>query len=337
MRFLLILSFLMATTLLACDDDSEKSNNTNNTNQTDPCLNYQCQENATCAVDQGVASCVCDAGFDLVEEECLNSDMVPCADEAPSNATSTSEDVEINYTDESGWSDPAPCLWTCDTGYTQEGELCVEEASVPLDGFGTLTGMCGVIDASHLESLDSFVFINTIDFGTDTYDASDYGLLSEGGQTLADTPNAGGSSQWSEVFSYELLYRCELADLLKTETEIVYDIEGSITDILVQIDNHKVGVSVTRAMSWPRDTAYDPAQAQSLLEGKLEGIQESTLNVAPEDAWSKQILHVLADRTEHVTVLEDALDQIDVSIIGDTIILISVTEGLDDFIYTNEI
>ena len=38
---------------------------------------------------------------------------------------------------------------------------------------------------------------------------------------------------YSEVFAYEWLARCEQATLLKTETEIVYDVVGKKADILV--------------------------------------------------------------------------------------------------------
>ena len=36
----------------------------------------------------------------------------------------------------------------------------------------------------------------------------------------------------------------------------------------------------------------DLRDAKSLLEKKLGGILESTANVSPEDAWTKQILHI---------------------------------------------
>ena len=64
---------------------------------------------------------------------------------------------------------------------------------------------------------------NTIDFGDNPYDTSDYALLTAGGQEIIDDGNAGGSSLYSEVFAYEVLSRCEGAMLLKTETEVIYD------------------------------------------------------------------------------------------------------------------
>jgi hypothetical protein len=74
-----------------------------------------------------------------------------------------------------------------------------------------------------------------------------------GGRTLVETPNAGGSSGYSEVFAFEQLAACEMAGLLKTETQIVYDTAGKITDILVTIDGKKIGVSVVRAVQFVHD------------------------------------------------------------------------------------
>ncbi|MBU1239019.1 hypothetical protein KKF84_00610 [Myxococcota bacterium] len=321
---------LLTLFIAACDDDTGNNNNAN------LCAEVTCTQNAHCEAATG--TCACDTGYDLDAELCVDEKAVECLDEAPLNALSEIVDVTITFDSETGWSTPTPCAWDCLVGYSQEEGACVpDEVEVPLDGFGLIDGQCGVLDATNLTSTEPWYFVNTIDFTTDTYDASDFDQLSEGGQILATTENAGGSSAWSEVFSYEVLYRCELAGLLKTETQIVYDDTGSITDILMEIDGYKIGVSVVRAMSWPRDTPYTVSVALDKLSGKLEGIQESTALVSEEDRWNKQILHVLADRVEHLTSIEDALSQIDPAVRGDTIVLVTVTEGADDFIYTNEI
>jgi hypothetical protein len=320
LSFLLVLAFL---TLAGCSDsDNNNINNLNNVNNTDPCSKVTCDSNSSCQLtESNNANCVCDSGYTEEDDVCINFKLVNCTWDATS-----------------GWSDPEPCEWDCVEGYVQDGTAClVTTEEVPLDGFGEITGQCGVLTPTELQTDQHYYYLNTIDFGNDTYDASDFIYLSSGGQILAETENAGGSSSWSEVFAYEMLYRCELGLLLKTETEIIYDEQGSITDILVEIDQFKIGVSVTRAMSWPRDTPLDPISTQDLLESKLLGIQESTQNVADVDVWVKQILHVLADRVEHVDVIESALEDIDPLVKGDTIIIITVTDGLDDFIYTNEI
>ena len=218
MKKLLFVSLLAASLwLIACDDDSTTENNTNNS---DPCATVECPEMATCVVSGEVGECLCDAPYILEEGACINEKSVDCLDVAPANAESEVITVTITYDATSGWDEPAPCDWTCLEGYVQDATACIEESfDPPLDGFGTITGECGVIDATHLTSTSPFFFLNTIDFAQDTYDASDFDLLSEGGQVLATTENAGGSSAWSEVFSYEVLYRCEFADIDQTETK----------------------------------------------------------------------------------------------------------------------
>jgi hypothetical protein len=204
-------------------------------------------------------------------------------------------------------------------------------AAVPLPGFGDITGDCGVLDAMEIQSDAPFVFRGSIDFGMQVYD---YSVLSPGGQKIYDDGNLGGSSLESEIISYEVLYRCELADLLKTESEVLYqDPAGKKTDLLVTIDAFKVGVSVTRAFGFPPDAPYTQQQAYDLLMKKLSDIPLSTANVDPTDAWEKQILHVIAYTSAHADTLELAYATIDPTVRADTVLLITVTEGDDAFIY----
>lgn len=202
---------------------------------------------------------------------------------------------------------------------------------LPLPGFGSITGECGPIDASELNSGMPFVFRNAIDFGSTPFD---YALLSEGGKKVWDDGNLGGSSLESEVISYEVLYRCELAALLKTEAEVIYqDPAGKKTDLLVDLDALQVGVSVTRAVGFPQDGPYTVQDATTILTKKLGDIPLSTANVSAGDAWVKQILHVIAYGPAHADALEQAYAQLDPSLTGDTILLITVTDGDDLFIY----
>lgn len=196
---------------------------------------------------------------------------------------------------------------------------------------GMLSGDCGLIDAMELDSPSPFTFANAIDFRDLGFD---YDLLTPEGQQVFDAGNLGGSSLHSEVISFEVLARCEGASLLATEGDIQYtDPMGIKTDILVEIDGRVVGVSVTRAVGFPFDAPYTEMQAADLLTGKLTDILASTANVAPRDEWVKQILHVIAYADMHAQSIATAYATLPPEVTADTILLVTVTNGNDEFVY----
>ena len=206
-----------------------------------------------------------------------------------------------------------------------------DAGAVPLPGFGKLLGDCGPLDATEILSPSAFSFQNSLDFGSAAFDEN---ALSPGGKKIFAAGNLGGSSLHSEIFSYEVLYRCELATLLKTEAEVTYtDVGGKKTDLLVQIDGYKLGVSVTRAYAYPPGTPYAESVAKALLEKKLGDILLSSKNVVPADAWKKQILHILAYDTQHRDALANAYPQVSPTTRADTIVMVTVTDGNDGFVY----
>jgi hypothetical protein len=202
-------------------------------------------------------------------------------------------------------------------------------------GFGELSGMCGVLEAMELTGSAPALVRDTFTFARPYMDPADRPLLTEGGRRLAMTPNAGGSSGLSEVFAYEQLARCEQATLLKTETEIVYDTAGKITDLEVLLDGHKIGVSVTRAVAYPFGSTYTLDAATMILSRKLGDIQLSTMNVSAQDRWKKQILAILAWDVAAAQTIVSAWMGLDAGVKADTILVVTQTDGEDLFIYSN--
>jgi len=250
-------------------------------------------------------------------------DTGPGEDSAPPGETGdTGQPVDTAETGETGETGtPGETGETGDTG---------EPVEVPLDGFGQIGGDCGVLDEELSSGSPSF-HRNSIDFGKLEYD---YHLLSEGGQEVYDDGNLGGSSIYSEIVAYELLYRCELAALIKTEGEIAYQDEGGKkTDLLVEIGGLNLGVSVTRAYGYPPEDPYTVEQASELLDDKLGDVLSSSANVAKKDAWVKQILHVVAYAEEHADAVEQAYGKLDAATQADTILVVTTTEGNDEFVY----
>jgi hypothetical protein len=208
------------------------------------------------------------------------------------------------------------------------------DPSLPLDGFATMTGTCGVV-APQLADPDPSLFgSRNLDFGADPYDdPGDRPLLTAGGQTIAATPGAGGGSSLSEVFAFEALARCEGASLLKTGTEIVYDQPGKTTDLLVRIAGVKVGVAVARAVGFPPGSPYTSQSATTLLDAKLDAVNESSQHVAAQDAWVKQVLVVMAYDQQHADTIAAAWSALGSAIKADTVVYVVVTDGSDANLY----
>ncbi len=102
--------------LLACPDEEELP--------TFFCDDIECGSNASC--DEELELCVCHAGYEMVDGQCLNTKTVACRDEAPSNATSVEEDVEIVWSEADGWAEPPACEWSCDSDFDQVEDACLD-------------------------------------------------------------------------------------------------------------------------------------------------------------------------------------------------------------------
>ena len=206
----------------------------------------------------------------------------------------------------------------------------------PLSGFGTIEADCGLVASQLDEPTPALLEDRSLDFGDDRYDdPDDRPLLTSGAQTIASAPDAGGSSRFSETFAFEALARCEGASLLKTETEIAYTQEGGpATDMLVEIGGGKVGVSVTRAFTFPAGEPTTFEAATESLTHKLNDINTSSRNVAPEDAWIKQVLVVVASDEQHADMYGAAWRRLDGPTKADTIVYVLTTDGSDINLYT---
>lgn len=207
---------------------------------------------------------------------------------------------------------------------------------VALDGgHGRVLGECYRVPPELGRATPSFLQVR-LDFGVDQFDdPAERPRLTQGAQTMLATPNAGGSSGISEAFAFEVLALCEGASLVKTETQITYVPPTSKkTDILVSIAGQQVGVSVTRAVSFPPDAGYPlTPQRLAFVEGKLDDIIVSSMNVQPPDRWVKQLLVVMAQGDEHAATIRAAWEAIDATSKADTVLYVVVTDGLDGPIY----
>lgn len=211
-----------------------------------------------------------------------------------------------------------------DTGIENTSDL-----QLPLDGFGDIEGDCGLLLEAPVNST-AFVVQNTIDFGSLTLNDED---LSVGSQEILSDGNLNSGSLYSEIFAFEMLYRCETATVLQTETEIEYnDPNGKKTDLVIAINQQEFGLSVTRAFNYPPEDPYTQEAAVTLLEDKLSDIELSSANVS-NPTWERQILSIIAYSPEHVSQIVSAWDNLDDNTKGDTIIYVTATNGDDLFLY----
>ena len=207
---------------------------------------------------------------------------------------------------------------------------------LPLPGFGAITAMCDALDEAALSGATPVWVGGEITFAEPYDDPEDRGQLTAGGLEIILDGNAGGSSLFSEVFAFEVLTRCELATLLKTENEILYDVEGKKADLLVEIDGHKIGVSVTRAVTFPFGQPYTIEAATDLADRKLDDILLARAAASEEDRWEKSLLATLAYDDQHAQVFMDAWNGLDAETRADSIVIVFVTSGDDLFVYTDQ-
>jgi hypothetical protein len=248
---------------------------------------------------------------------------------APTSSVEPGEDPQpVDPGDEDGEPDGGTTTPKKDSGGAADANVAAA------DILGTLSGSCGVVKTYLTATSPSFVQ-NALEFKSgEVYDKT---TLSDDGDKMFDSSNAGGSSLESEVMSLEVLRACEGAKLVKTETEILYAAPdggpASITDILVSIGGTKIGVSVTRVYKPSNQTLTDN-DAKDILVKKLEGINVSSKRVLPADKWAKQILHVFTANKAASDAVIRVLPTIDTATKADTIILLTQTKG-GGFIYCN--
>lgn len=111
------------------------------------CASLGCAEIAQCVEMDSILTCQCPEGFDddgvgpdgctscavnhdLVDEYCVDEQLVNCVDNSPSNSSPSVTSVTITYDDDSGWSTPDDCDWECNADYALEAGSCIDSKQV---------------------------------------------------------------------------------------------------------------------------------------------------------------------------------------------------------------
>lgn len=149
--------------------------------------------------------------------------------------------------------------------------------------------------------------------------------------------NAGGSSNISEALSMQYMHwRYGATDFIP-EMEAVYWIEYKIADyIITNLNGENVGVSVTRAVSYPFDADYSLERARDLVGKKLYGLIVARECITEEQSFHKSILHVWCISMEAATNIQTAFEEIkDNETYEDVVLICTVCNEL--YLYTNRL
>ena len=210
----------------------------------------------------------------------------------------------------------------------------IEYVGPPADGYGIGVVVANFSARDIYTSPNLSLLTATLDFGDDPYDSTDFNELSDGAQDIISSHPPGGNSTLSEAFSFEVLTRAADAELVKTEDEIQYlDQGGKKIDYTVEIEGEIFGVSASRAAAFPPGTPITADDAFVFVESKLEDIQRASANVTMDDQWSRGILHYLAIDQQAADAVSTAWEIMDAETKGDTILVITRTDGIDQSLY----
>mmetsp|Transcript_3801 Transcript_3801/g.13103 ORF Transcript_3801/g.13103 Transcript_3801/m.13103 type:complete len:180 (+) Transcript_3801:519-1058(+) len=128
-------------------------------------------------------------------------------------------------------------------------------------------------------------------------------------------PNAGGSSEVSEVLSMEVLSRLLGPGGGSGKRDVVGEMEVTYwssnwkkVDYLCRLPRRKgfVGVSVTRAMGFPTAEHFGREDAERLLHKKLHGLVVARQGLCEAHAVETAILHVWCQTQEVADLVEAA-------------------------------
>lgn len=143
--------------------------------------------------------------------------------------------------------------------------------------------------------------------------------------------NAGGTSTISEALSVEYFVRRFQAKDIVTEMEVEYcSMNWKKVDYICTLYGQRVGVSVTRAMSYPDPEQFSPDMANKLLHKKLFGLVVAREGVADRHCFSQCILHVWCETERTARLLEAEYLEVsqELEITDDLIMVLTVAEGL---------
>ena len=177
----------------------------------------------------------------------------------------------------------------------------------------------------------SYIFI-------DKYILPNYEFVCDDAKRSLTVENAGGKSDISEMFSIDYFSRVYDSSNVILEKEVNYWIDYKMVDFICTINNHRIGVSVARAMGYPNPNKFNKDMAKRLLYKKLSGLIIARNGVAKCQSFYKSILHIWCQDERIANLLLDefsSLDENDYGIDVKGVLFLQLTICPDVQLYKN--
>ena len=150
--------------------------------------------------------------------------------------------------------------------------------------------------------------------------------------------NAGGNSIASESLSMHYFFERFHARKFLLEMEIRYNYYNwKMCDFICTLYAQRVGVSVTRAMSFPNPDDFTREDAHVLLKKKMSGLLMSRTSVVAEQSFQICFLHIWCQTPRIAALLETAFPAVIAEDDTDTFreIIVLATVYAEKFIFQN--
>lgn len=150
--------------------------------------------------------------------------------------------------------------------------------------------------------------------------------------------NAGGNSEVSEALSMQFMFLSFNARKFIPEMEVKYTGESKICDYIMKINDDKIGVSVTRAISHPINSSITLQFAIALLQKKLIGIIVAKKATMTTHKFRNSIVHIWCKCQQDVEIIKNAyriiIDNDPYNLYVGIYVICSIC--ISEFIYTND-
>lgn len=152
--------------------------------------------------------------------------------------------------------------------------------------------------------------------------------------------NAGGASEKSEAISINYFFERFKATNFLLEMQIEYWMTNyNMCDFICSINDERVGVSVTRAMGFPKPSDFTEERAYILLKKKMHGLIVARSGVCTKHEFNMSVLHIWCQTQRIADILKNVYPQMifedNSNTIHEVILLLTVCDT--EYIYTNKI